>query len=133
MVRDPRLRHLRHRDLDGLDRGRLHRAQANLSAFGADPGREVHEFTAANATDIITIAATMTLEKTADTRVVLTNTGGALPAPLQAGTIYYLIVSDAGNREYQLSLTLSGPAIDLSDDGTGTHTIHFPYQVGYPK
>lgn len=133
MAREPRLRHLRHRDLDGLDRDRLDRTKGNLAAFGADPTQESHAFTATNATDLITINVSMTAEKTAGTRVVLTNSGGALPAPLQAGVIYSLLVSNAVNREYQLALAPGGTAITLTDDGTGTHTIGFPYQEGYPK
>ena len=133
MSREPRRRHLRHSEMDGLDRGRLDRVQANYADFGVDAVNESHAFAATNATNLITINASMTEAKAAGTAVVLTNSGGALPAPLQKGTFYYLLVSDAGAREYQLAAAPGGAAIPLTDDGTGTHAIGFPYVKGYPK
>lgn len=59
--------------------------------------------------------------------VILTNSGGALPAPLAANTKYYVV--NAATNDFQLSLTVGGTAIDLTDNGTGTHTIHWTYNI----
>lgn len=52
--------------------------------------------------------------------VTLSNAGGFLPAPLAPGVEYFVSVTSA--NEFQLSATSGGPAIDLTDAGTGTHT-----------
>lgn len=123
-----RLRHLRHRDLDGLDRGRLDRTKADLSAFGSG---ENHTFTAA-VNDELTIGASLTTEKPTNTRVMFTTTD-TLPDPLQSGVIYNLISVTPASRIYSVRTGLTGSVIDIADTGTGTHTIHFPYEEGYPK
>ena len=53
---------------------------------------------------------------------------GTLPAPLVAATTYY-IVNSAANT-YQLSLTATGSAIDITTAGTGTITTNRVYSVG---
>jgi hypothetical protein len=54
----------------------------------------------------------------------MSNSGGALPAPLVANTVYYGIY--VGSGTYKLATTfanaIAGTAIDLTDAGTGTHT-----------
>lgn len=46
---------------------------------------------------------------------------GTLPAGLTAGVIYYIInVSDA---LFQVSLSLDGPAVNITTQGTGVHTL----------
>ncbi len=57
----------------------------------------------------------------ADTAVVATNSGGALPAGLTAGTTYY--VKSPTTDTFQLSATAGGAAINITGTGTGTHTI----------
>ena len=53
---------------------------------------------------------------------------GALPAPLQADTDYYVV--NVSGDTFQLSATLSGAAIDITDTGTGTHYIgEVPMQI----
>lgn len=47
---------------------------------------------------------------------------GTAPAGLTAGSSYYVINSDGVGR-FQLSSTLNGSAIDITDEGSGTHTI----------
>lgn len=47
--------------------------------------------------------------------------GGALPSPLTARTVYYVLVSDGDT--IQLEATLGGGAITLTDQGTGTNYI----------
>ena len=57
----------------------------------------------------------------ADNDIVQVNSDDTLPVPLAADTDYYIIVVDANT--FQLSATLSGPAIDITDDGTGNHYV----------
>jgi hypothetical protein len=56
--------------------------------------------------------------------VLLSNSGGAVPAPLAVNTTYYGIYVDANS--YKLAATYSdaiaGTAIDLTDAGSGSHT-----------
>lgn len=52
-------------------------------------------------------------------RVVLSNSGGALPVGLVAGFVYYIINADTD--AFQLSLTYGGGAINITSAGTGTH------------
>lgn len=54
--------------------------------------------------------------------VVLTSTG-TLPSPLTEGTVYYVRDVVPG-VSYKLAETKGGPAIDITDAGTGTHTSH---------
>lgn len=53
--------------------------------------------------------------------VKFSNSGGALPAPLSAATTYYVINSAANT--FKVSLTSGGAEIDITDTGTGTHTV----------
>lgn len=48
-------------------------------------------------------------------------TTGVLPAPLAAGTDYFLV--GVNTNTWQFAATLGGAAIDLTTDGTGTHTL----------
>lgn len=83
-------------------------------------------FTVANlSTDQITCTAHG--RKTGDP-VTVANSGGALPAGLAAGTVYYVLVVDANT----LSLHTSGPGsqegtsrVNITDNGTGTQTLEF--------
>lgn len=56
---------------------------------------------------------------------VFVSSDGALPAPLVAGTAYYWIRSDEtlGQLAATYADALAGTALDLTDAGTGTHTI----------
>ena len=51
-----------------------------------------------------------------------------LPAPLVAATTYYVI--NAAANTYQLSLTATGSAIDITTAGSGTITTNQVYSVG---
>jgi hypothetical protein len=53
---------------------------------------------------------------------------GTLPAPLVAATTYYVV--NAAANTYQLSLTATGSAIDITTAGTGTITTNHVYSVG---
>lgn len=74
-------------------------------------------FTAA-ATNLITSAAHGLLN---DDLVHVSSTG-TLPAGLSASTDYYVI--DATTNTFQLSATMGGAAVDITDTGSGTHSFH---------
>lgn len=84
-------------------------------------------FDAGYATPAVANAGTDTLtlglwKQTAINDIVrLANSGGALPAPLQPDTDYY-VQSVTGNA-IKLSATAGGALIDLTDAGTGLHTL----------
>lgn len=54
-------------------------------------------------------------------RVILANVGGGLPAPLAAGTLYYVESVPSAN-EITLTATKGGAAVTLTSNGTGTHS-----------
>lgn len=80
-------------------------------------------FTASSATDQLTKVA-HALE-TGDGPINVSNSGGALPAPLAAATPYYVIKVDADNIKLATSVAnaYAGTAIDLTTNGTGTQTL----------
>lgn len=55
-----------------------------------------------------------------DDRIMVTSSSQDLPAGLDSATVYYVI--NATTNDFELSLTSSGSAIDITDNGTGTHT-----------
>lgn len=118
-----RLRHLRHRELDGLARGRLDHLQDDLTA-GLEPGRKPeYAFTAQNAAETLTVAGQDGLA-VGNPRVVLD--GADLPAGLASGTIYWL--RDAGTNLYTLHPTKADAVagtntVAFTDDGSGTLTL----------
>jgi len=61
------------------------------------------------------------------TPVTVASTLADPPAPLVEGTVYYVILVVGTDRVIQLATTsanaVAGTAINLTDDGTGTHTI----------
>lgn len=57
----------------------------------------------------------------ADDQEVIFHTTGALPAPLVADTVYYVVY--VGVNTFNLSLTAPGSTIDTTTDGSGTHTV----------
>ncbi len=65
--------------------------------------------------------------------IVFTTTG-TLPAPLVAGTIYYVRTTSASGVPFTISLTASGSAIDFSAGSqTGTHTGTLVYAMSPPS
>jgi hypothetical protein len=76
-------------------------------------------FTVVAATDLCT-AADMRFHDGLRVRVTSTTT---LPAGLVAATDYYVIQADRDLGTFKLSLTLGGAAVDITDTGTGTHTV----------
>ena len=81
------------------------------------------DFTAANATEILTAVAHGL--QTGDGPVQLTNAGGALPTGLSTATDYWIIKIDADTFYLAASLSdaLSNTKVTFSTDGTGTHTL----------
>lgn len=60
----------------------------------------------------------------AENDVVRFTTTGTLPAPLVAGTDYYLRPKTSGTANaWRLSTTVGGTALNLTTTGTGTHTV----------
>jgi hypothetical protein len=58
--------------------------------------------------------------------VVFTNSGGALPVAITAGTVYYVkTVLDANT--FTISATAGGAAINTASTGTGTHSVTAHY------
>jgi hypothetical protein len=80
-------------------------------------------FTANSTTDRIT-KADHGLE-TGDGPVQLTNSGGALPGGLAQGTNYYFVKIDqnTGKLAATLADAYAGLTIDITSNGTGTHTM----------
>lgn len=80
-----------------------------------------------------TKAVTFTADASADTLtaanhgvvngtiLTVSNTGGALPTGLVAGTTYFAISATANT--FQVSLTLGGVAVDITGSGSGTNTF----------
>lgn len=75
----------------------------------------VKNFTASNSTDTFTSAAH---GYNNDDPVRIRSLGGVLPAGLAANGLYYIINKTTNN--FQLSETLAGSAINITDDGSGT-------------
>jgi hypothetical protein len=64
--------------------------------------------------------------------IEFTNAGGALPAELTANTNYFVIYNDANSFKMATTLAnaIAGTAINITDDGTGTHTLrHVPWGI----
>lgn len=75
-------------------------------------------FTAVAATDVITAVGNQFPD---GHKVRVSNTGGALPAPLLVDTDYF--IRDKVGDTFKLAATLGGAVIDLTTDGTGTNSI----------
>jgi hypothetical protein len=87
-------------------------------------------FTAAASTDIITRGGSVRPGLTGDG--VRVSSTGTLPAGLAADTTYYLMRAEAG---LQLATSLAnaraGTAIDITDAGSGTHTLTYYSEPRY--
>jgi hypothetical protein len=58
--------------------------------------------------------------------VVFTNSGGALPAAITAGTVYY-VKTIVNSNTFTVSATAGGAAINMATAGTGTHSVTAHY------
>lgn len=120
-----RIRHLRHRELDGLERDRLDHLKRQL---GIDvPAGYIREFafTGDNTTDQLTVTGQDTLAANLP-RVILI--GNDLPLGLLEGTIYWL--ADAGTNLYTLHSSKAHAAagsndITFTDNGSGAMVLAF--------
>ncbi len=103
-------------DLEGYYR----LATTNVTGTGSRVLINTNTFTANAGTDVITY----TNDFTTFTKVRFTTTG-TLPAGLSLATDYYLIRTGATTATVAASLTLAvaGTFIDITDAGTGTHTL----------
>ena len=74
-----------------------------------------------NTSNLITVSGTAA---PADgTAIQFTNSGGALPAEIDASTRYYVINSGTPSADdFQISTSVGGSALAFTDDGTGTTT-----------
>lgn len=63
-----------------------------------------------------------------DDAVILSNSGGGLPAPLVAGRMYYIVSAAAG--VYTVAVSPGGSAIDFTTAGSGTHYLGQPGPAG---
>lgn len=61
-----------------------------------------------------------------DTTPVVLTTTGTLPAGLATSTVYY--VRDTSGSTFKLAATSGGTAIDITDTGTGAHTVNAIYR-----
>lgn len=59
---------------------------------------------------------------------VVFTTDGALPAPLAAGTVYYVKTVTSADT-FTISATAGGAAIDTTDAGSGTHSVTALYSA----
>lgn len=95
---------------------------ANRLRVSSQPKVSGFTFTADAATDQLTFQVAHTL--TEGSAVTVSSTV-ALPTPLAPATIYFVIFVDSTRIKLATTLAnaLAGTAIDLTDAGTGTHTL----------
>lgn len=113
-------------DFNGLRQLSLTRMLGRLIAT-AGQGSLSEPFTADAATDLCTLSTVNNLAYNANP-VTLTTTG-TLPAPLATATTYY--AAKQSGTTVKLATTaanaINGTYIDITDAGTGTHTMTFTY------
>lgn len=80
---------------------------------------KTNTFTVNATTDVFTAAAAHSLSN--GDRIAFTNSGGALPTGLSTVTEYF--VKNVTSTTFQVSATVGGSAVDMSDTGSGTHTF----------
>ena len=69
-------------------------------------------------------------------QVLQVSSSGTIPAPLAASTNYYVVGRTSST--FQLAASLDGPAIDLTDAGSGTISVQVPatypwYAINVPR
>lgn len=94
---------------------------ANVTGTSGRTLINTNTFTADGGTDLITYAN----DWKTFTKVRFTNSGGALPAGLSAGTDYWLIRQSATTAQVATSYAnaVAGTFVDITGAGTGTHTL----------
>ncbi len=96
---------------------RLDRHTVTAAAYGR------HYFTSNAISDVLTFLEDNPFQ---DGYAVGVRSTGTPPAPLSTGTVYY--VRDRTSTTCKLATSVGGSAINLTDDGTGTH--HLVYYSG---
>lgn len=111
-------------DLIGLTAGSTAVSSKRFEARAAVNVVAVSENFAPGAVTVGTDIITVTRDFKTGEKVRFTTTGG-LPAPLAAGTDYYVIRVSATEIKVCTSLVnaLAGTVIDITTQGTGTHTV----------
>jgi hypothetical protein len=89
-----------------------------------------YAFTATHGTNLFTFTSELA-EPLEAGRAVELETTNTLPSGVTTGTTYYVVNPDFVNRTFQLSATLGGEAIDITSNGTGTHTVVVPEEITY--
>jgi microcystin-dependent protein len=81
-------------------------------------------FTADNTTDTFTSAS----HGLANGSILeVRNSGGSLPVGLSVPTKYFVVGTTTDT--FQLSTSLGGPAVNVTTDGTGTHSFHNQFRI----
>jgi len=95
----------------------------NIWEYPSMPENNVADvtITVVNATDVWTTGSAHGLE--IGDRIQLSNSGGALPAGSAASTDYF-VKSVPSTTTLTLSATDGGAILNVTGDGTGTHTLH---------
>lgn len=97
-------------------------AKVSAASCTAQPGAT---FTVSASTDYATINA----HGLQNGQEVLLSSAGTIPAPLSATTRYF--VRNREPNRFQFALSPDGPIIDLTDTGTGAHTLKAVGHVTY--
>jgi hypothetical protein len=113
-----------------LDLHQAETAPAMTIAAGTANTQQVTTFTVVTATDVFTSASAHGLQVNDMVRFTSTTT---LPAPLVAGTDYY-VKTVPSTTTFTISATKGGATLDITTTGTGTHTWYrsFTPYVNYP-
>ena len=107
---------------DTAVRGKLGGSASNWQLCFPNWGARTATFTTTFATDIVTSASH---GLTTGQPIRVSTSASDLPAPLAAGTTYYVIWVDANTFKLATTnaLAVAGTNITITDDGTGTHTL----------
>jgi hypothetical protein len=101
--------------------------QLNNTTLGWTPVSEVLALTSiSNATPAV---LTLNSHGLSVGDAIVLSTGGALPAGLVVGTVYYVISAGFGANSFQVALTPGGAAINTTDAGSGTHSFTSYYSA----
>jgi hypothetical protein len=111
-----------------LDYHQAETVPAMTHAAGTTNITLVGTVTVVTATEIFTCSATHYFQ--IGDAIQFTNSGGGLPAPLVAGTDYYIIAGSLASTTFTISTTRGGSVLNITSTGTGTHSVH---RSGTPK
>lgn len=92
--------------------------------FAGGLGTNVSTFTVTPATDVINKVGH---GLSAGTIISVSNTGGGLPGGLATNTVYY--VKNPTANSFEVSLTNGGATVDITSNGTGTHSYQTAFKI----